>query len=128
MSLRTIAAADARLILEDAAGFAWPITVTSPAGVTAVLRGFTKDISQMIDPETGMLVASRSASVTLPIAALAAAGLPLPVGVPSKASKPWVIQFADTAGMIHTFIVAESRPDLTAGVVVCILEAYALAP
>ncbi len=126
MSLRAVAAADAKAIVEDPNGFAWPITVTSPAGATHVMLGLTKDIAATIDPETGIVVSGRSASVTLSLASLAALGLGMPKNVPEKTSKPWVVQFYDTAGLLHVFKVSDSMPDLTYGIVVCKLEAYKL--
>lgn len=122
-----LAAADARTILEDAAGFSWPLTVMSPAGNTAVIMGTTRDVAATIDPETGIVVTARSASCTMSIASLTAAGLGVPKGVAESSSKPWIVQFYDTAGVLHSFKVAEAQPDLTVGVVVCKLEAYRLA-
>ena len=124
MSLRAQAAADLLAIVEDAAGFGWPITVTNPAGTAADLTGLSADIGQMIDPETGIAVVGRKASVALAIASLTAAGLALPIGISSTASKPWRVTFNDLAGGTHEFKVSEAMPDRAIGVVTCILEAY----
>lgn len=124
MGLRELAAADNRSILEDTAGFGWPIRVTDPAGTVRDLVGVSTDVWQAIDPQTGTLVSGRTAEVTLSIAALTAAGLAMPKGVPDKSSKPWRVRFNDVAGAAYEFKVAEARPDLTLGCVLCILEAY----
>lgn len=126
MSLRLQAAADLASIMGDiTGGFGWLITVTTPAGLTAVITGFSTDIGESLDPETGMLVAGRKASVALPIASLVAAGITtLPVAVPGAQNKAWKLQFADIAGSPHTFTVKTSMPDRALGVVVCILELY----
>jgi len=125
VSLRDQAAADAKRILEDsAAGFGWPITVTAPDGSSASLKGFSTDVAQTIDPDTGMTVSGRTASVTLPIKALTDAGLALPRGIADQASKPWRVTFDDIHGTSHEFKVAESMPDRALGVVLCMLEAY----
>ncbi len=125
MNLALQAAADLIAIVGDsAAGFGWPITVTDPNQLTATLTGFRTDISQEINPETGQLVSGRTASVALPIASLALAGLGVPRGIADKTSRPWLITFSDLAGVPHTFKVSEARPDETLGLVVCMLEAW----
>jgi len=125
MGLREQAAADLKTILEDsAAGFGWPITVTDPAGTEAALVGYSTDISELVDPGTGLAVSGRHASIALALASLTAAGLGMPSGVANQHAKPWLVAFDDVAGNAHTFKVSESRPDRAIGVVVCILELY----
>lgn len=125
MNLRQQANADLEAILGDAsAGFGWAISVTSPAGVTAALTGFSTDIGHVLDPSTGTMVAGRRASVALSIAKLALAGLGIPRGVSDQSAKPWVVVFADIAGVTRTFKVTESMPDQAIGIVTCILESY----
>lgn len=124
MGLREQAAADNRAILEDTAGFGWPIRVTDPAGTVAELVGVSTDVFQAIDPGTGQIVSGRSAEVTLSIAALTAAGLGMPKGEADATKKPWRIRFNDVAGAAYEFAVAEARPDRTLGCVLCVLEAY----
>ena len=127
MGLRETAAADVGAILEDSVyGFGWPITVTDPDGNTAPLTGVSGDISQVIDPDTGIAVSGRLASAVLRISSLTAAGLGLPVGIADSAKKPWVVQFDDINGNAHTFKVQQSDPDRAVGVVVCLLEVYKL--
>jgi hypothetical protein len=126
MGLRDEQAAGAREFIEDAAaGFGWPIIVRDPEQRSAVLNGLARDISQIIDPQTGMVVTGREATVTLSIAALTAAGFStLPKAVAEGGRFPWVIRFNDTEGRRHTFAVREGRPNRTLGFVVCSLEAY----
>lgn len=125
MGLREQAAADLVTILEDTAdGFGWPITVTDPDQNSATLSGFSTDVSQTIDPQTGQLVSGRLASVALPIASLTAAGLGLPANVSDGSRNPWVIRFNDTAGTEHVWKVSEAMPDRALGVIVCLLEPY----
>lgn len=126
MSLRDLAEQDLGLILEDSAtGFGWPITLTDPAGLTDPgLVGFSDDIAQMIDPDTGELVNGRLASVALRISSLYAAGFALPRGVADEASKPWVVTFNDINGTAHTFKVRQANPDRALGMLVCVLEGY----
>lgn len=125
MSLRELAAADFRAFAEDATlGFGWPITVTGPEGASATLTGFSNDIHQVVDPSTGQMVAGRSASITLPIAALDAAGICEPKGIADTGVRPWVIRFSDSRGIEHVFKVSEAMPDRAIGAIVCTLETY----
>ncbi len=126
MNLRQIAEQDLGAILEDGAmGFGWPIQVTDPSGLSLPFTGFSDDISQIIDPDTGTAVSGRLISVALRISSLTAVGLALPVGIADSASKPWVIAFDDISGNPFTFKVAQSNPDRTLGLVTCLLELYA---
>jgi len=79
MSIRQLAESDLGAILEDSAmGFGWPITVTDPSGFSVGLIGFSDDISQVIDPDTGVAVSGRLATVALRISSLVLEGLGLP--------------------------------------------------
>ena len=82
MGLRQLAESDLGKILEDSdTGFGWPITVTNPTGDSGTLTGASGDISQIIDPDTGVAVSGRMAHVSLRISSLVAAGLPVPAGI-----------------------------------------------
>lgn len=122
MGLIAQAAIDARAILEDSAsGFGWPLVLTSPAGVVYNVTGFRTDVSEQVDPETQVVVASRQASVTISLAAL----VELPVAVAARNLRPWLVAFADvTTAEIHTFKVVEVLPDRALGVVLLRLEGY----
>lgn len=125
MGLREQAAADLKAILEDrTGGFGWDLTLTDPAGVSAALVGLSTDIGLTLDPDTGMAISGRRASVALRIASLTAAGLGIPTGISDQASKPWLVTFDDVDGGAHTFKVIEAQPDRAIGAVVCLLEAY----
>ncbi len=126
MGLREIAEMDLGVILEDETyGFGWPITVTDPSGTTVPdLIGFSDDISQVIDPDTGQAVSGRLASAVLRISSLVTAGLGLPRGIADSGSKPWIIQFDDINGNPFQFKVSQSNPDRALGIVSCILEVY----
>lgn len=125
--MRVLAEQDLGAILEDSTyGFGWSITITDPAGLSDTLTGFSDDISQVIDPDTGQLVSGRLASVAVRISSLLAAGFTLPRGVADSASKPWIVEFNDINGTAHTFKVRQPDPDRALGVLVCILEGYDL--
>ena len=128
MGLRSIAEIDLGIILEDDVyGFGWPITITNPDGLVKSLTGFSDDISQIIDPDTGQAVSGRLVSVSLRISSLTAAGfISLPVGIADSTSKPWLISFDDINGNTFMFKVSQSNPDRALGIVMCILELYIL--
>lgn len=127
MGLRAIAEQDLGTILEDGAfGFGWPITLTAPDGTVGALTGFSDDIAQVIDPDTGQAVSGRLASAALRIGHIEAVlpGKGVPVGVADAASKPWLVAFDDINGNSYTFKVAQSNPDRALGIVTLLLEIY----
>ena len=128
MGLRADAEKDLAFILEDdIRGGAFPVIVTDPAGFISVspLKGYTNDISQLIDPDTGQAVSGRLATVSLRISSLIAAGYTtLPENVSDATGKPWLIAFDDINGNSYTFKVSESNPDRAIGIVTCSLETY----
>lgn len=126
MSLRLQAEQDLAFILEgDAQGFRWEITVTDPTGTASSgLFGFSDDIAQVIDPDTGQAVSGRLASVAIRIAALTAQSLTLPEGIADASLKPWLVAFKDINDNDYTFKVTQSNPDRAIGLVTCLLEAY----
>ena len=127
MGLRDQAERDLGFILEDSAtGFGWPITLTTPNGSESTFTGFSDDIAQAIDPDTGQAVSGRLASVALRNALIfqELPGKGLPRGIADTGSKPWLVTFDDINGASYTFKVSESNPDRAIGLTVCILELY----
>lgn len=122
MGLRVQNEADLAESMEDEDDFGWPITVTDPNGVSQPLIGLSTDIMQIIDPDTGMVLKGRTASVALRISSLVFSSLP--EAVANSAAKPWRADFEDINGSPYTFKVKESSPDRAIGIVVCILETY----
>ena len=121
MSLAAIAAADLIRILN---GDGACVTLQAPDGRTAEFRANTQDISHAIDPQTGMIVSGRTATVAISQSDLRAMNM-APVGVADSKVKPWVVRFAETVGGAeHVFKVASTKPDRTIGVVILILESY----
>jgi len=125
MGLRSIAETDLAFILEDQTyGFGFPITVTDPFAASANMVGYSNDVSQLIDPDTGQVVSGRAASAVIRISSLTAAGLALPQGIADSGSKPWLIDFNDINGSAFKFKVSQSNPDRALGIVSCLLELY----
>ena len=125
MGLREQIAADTTWILTNEDDFGWPITLMDPSGKSESLIGFSDDISEVIDPQTGEVVSGRFATAVFSMATLTAAGFTsLPEGVMNTAGKPWLVVFDDVYGASHTFNVESSKPDRAMGVVVCHLGTY----
>lgn len=123
--LRELAEQDLGVILEDGVyGFGWSITVIDPNAVSGILTGFSNDIAQVIDPDTGQAVSGRLATAAIRISSLTAAGLGLPVGIEDPNNKPWQVRFNDINGNAYTFKVKDGNPDRALGLVVCVLELY----
>jgi hypothetical protein len=125
MGLLEVAAADlAAILADDVGGFAVSIAITDPQNNQATIKGFATDIGEVIDPETGVAVAGRKASVALPIRALRAAGFATdPCGVNDKSSRPWIFVFTLPTGDAQTFKVVKTMPDKL-GCLVCLLSEY----
>jgi len=125
MSLRVQAREDARSFLNERSEFGWPILVRNPSGLAVQLCGFSTDIGETIDPDTGQAVSGRRASVALHIADCMCSGLQdIPRGIADSGSKPWIVTFDDILGKPHDFKVLETLPDRAIGIVVCMLEIY----
>ena len=125
MGLREQAEADLGFILEDKdRGFGYEIILTDPSGTVRPLTGFSDDISQIIDPDTGVAVSGRLASVAIRTSTIIAAGLTLPRGVADSGVKPWLVKFNDINGNPFTFKVSQSSPDRAIGLITLMLELY----
>lgn len=126
MGIRELANRHNRAILNnEATGGGWRFVLTSPDGATAALTGWSNDISQIIDPDTGQAVSGRLATVTMHLEDLDAAGLSIPAGENFATEKPWLVQWFDLRGNSYTFKVTSADPDRTINNVTCILEAWA---
>jgi len=125
VGLRELAEADNRIILNDITfGFGYSISLENPEGIVTPLTGFSNDISQVIDPDTGVAVSGRLATAALNINDIIDAGSELPKGIADAGSKPWLFTFDDINGNAHTFKVSKSDPDRAIGMLICTLEFY----
>lgn len=127
MSLRDIAEADLAFIMEDDThGFGYPITLIDPDGIEyPELVGFSNDIAEMIDPDTGVAVSGRQASIALRQSTMIAQGIaPLPKAAKDYARLPWRVRFDSINGVTEIFKIAETFPDNSLGVVVYLLEGW----
>jgi len=126
VNLRAQAESDLNSILKDADnGFGWSIEFVSPAGDFVSLLGFSNDIGQAIDPETGQPVAGRTVTVSVPIKDFEDRGLSLPTGITQTNSRPWCVSFMELPGSQSrpvNFRVVNTLPDRGIGMLVCYLE------
>lgn len=125
MGIRELANRHNRAILNNSAtGGGWPFTITDPAGNTAALTGWSNDIAQVIDPDTGQAVSGRLATVTMHLQDLEAQGLAIPSGENFSNAKPWLVTWDDLRGNAYKFKISSADPDRTINNVTCILEAW----
>jgi len=122
MNLREIATNDLNVIMSI--DFGWVITIIDPTDISANITGYSNDISQVIDPDTGQIVSGRLATIAIPLRALANEGLSIPENKENSTEKPWRILFKDTDNNDYTFKVIGSNPDRALGIVTCELEIY----
>ena len=126
MGLREQAEADLGMIVEDRSfGWGWDIVLTNPEGKSEPMIGISQDISLAVDPDTGMLVSGRTATVALRISSIRAKGFPEnPKNIPEKNKRPWVVGFKDINGVPCLFKVIRSNPDGMIGCLTLVLETY----
>jgi len=94
--------------LEDADAWGWSIILTNPEFSTQEVTGQARNISMLIDIESGTEVQQEQASVTVRLSSVT-------IGEPEK---NWKVTVKDTAGNSRNFYVVEAYPDRTLGVVV----------
>ena len=124
MSLRDQAAKDFKKIVTNSNDFGWDTSITPPDGEPQPFYGLSTDIGQTIDPDTGMLVQGRKASVAVSLGDLNDAGFKIPTNIVNKSSKPWVVQFNAIECDGYAFKVEHTMPDRAIGSVVLLLTVY----
>ena len=124
VGLRQLANSDLQGIVKDSYGFAWPCTITSPAGTQVDFDCRSNDIGLTFDPGTGTAVSGRQASVAVLTSDLHNASFQTIKGQNDPAEKPWIVEFDDIDGNSGKFKVMHTFPDRTIGMMVMILEVY----
>lgn len=114
MDLHAIAEQDLATTLE---GNGQHVTITDPAGSSAAVIAISNDISQIIDPDTGVPVSGRNANAAFRISTLRAAGLGLPHGIEDGAVRPWLVDYVTVNGDTIRTKVLTSNPDRALGIV-----------
>ena len=121
-----IAQQDKAFTLKDSEfGFGTVITLTDPDLLSADVTGRANDIFLSIDPDTGVAVSGRSATIAVDMKELEDKGFSsLPANQTDKTKKPWIVEYTDQLSKSYTFKVLEGNPDRTLGIVLCTLEFY----
>ena len=129
MNLREIAAVDHAAILSDVSqGFAIPLTITNPAGVSVTLAGFASDVGEVVDPESGIPVIGRRATISFVQDPIVEAGLGPIVAIVDDNRRPWLASFADAHGVVRIYKITGVMPETDLGSLRCSLETYRLSP
>lgn len=102
--------------LEDPSLWGWSIELINLSGDSQKLYGQARNISMLVDIESGVEIQQEQSSVTVRLSSVN-------IGDPSK---NWKVNVADTAGNICKAYVVESFPDRTLGIVVLKLGALDL--
>ena len=126
MNFIQIAQQDKVFTLRDSVmGFGTVITITDPDLLSDTVTGRTNDINFAIDPNTGVPISGRTATIAIDMQELTEKGFTsLPVAQTDKTKKPWLVEYTDQLGNAHIFIVLEGNPDRTLGIVLCTLQFY----
>jgi len=122
MNLREVATTDLNNIITM--DFGVEILLTPPVGLTKTLTGYTNDIAQVIDPDTGQIISGRVMSIAVTLRSLSEQGLEIPRGEMDESSNPWLVQFMDPDLKEYLFKVLSSNPDRALGIVTCELEFF----
>lgn len=109
---------------DDQFGFGTSVNLTDPDLFAADVVCQTNDISFAIDPNTGVAVSGRTATVAIDMNELTAKGFSSLPSAQPKTAKPWIVEWTDQQGNTHTFTVLEANPDRTLGIVLCTLQFY----
>ena len=112
-----------RSVLTATSGFAVPIVLTDPEGTEHEISGIAADIGLTIDPDTGVMVHGRKATVAISLALLAELGLSIPEAQPDEDTRPWLVTWTPSTGPAQTMAVVGAIPDKL-GCVVLELSAY----
>lgn len=122
MNLRAVAQRDSQRILNGDASIM--LTITDPAGLAGTLTGWSNDIGFAIDPETGLAVSGRYATIAISMLDLIEKGLGIPTNISENDIDPWTVSLVNEHGEAFLFAVTAAQPDRTLGVVTCTLEVY----
>lgn len=110
MSLRDQALADAQFALENASDFGQDINLIAPDGTVTPMRGYTGDITELIEPDSGQIVTGRSIHVMLFINSLPPG--PRPVGIQDLNGIPWRVSFPNISSkVVKSYGVRATQPD-----------------
>lgn len=104
--------------------FAVNISFTNPAGdLTVIVRGLVSKHNLAIDTETGRPVNSRNIHLSVSESVLQDANYETRVNG-EISLKRHLVEWADASGIDYKYLVSETIPNETTGLIVCILSDY----
>lgn len=109
--------------MNDTTSFGVAMVLRNPDNETLEINGLENDIGLSIDPETGVAVAGRKASVAVSYQDLLDGGFELPENIPDDTETPWLVTWTPMSGGPQTMKIVGTIPDKL-GIVVLQLEAY----
>lgn len=125
MGLIDQAKKDIEQITSNSNEFGVSMTFTAPTSKTATVTGLHKKHHLGIDPEKGVAVNTKTASVSVSEKFLADAGYPVRNGNGVVDLKKHLVAVKDSTGTTETYIIEQWFPDETIGLIVCTLGTYA---
>lgn len=96
-------------VLDNVADFATAAILTAPDGTAFAISGLYQDIGLSIDPDTGLSVQARKATLVVSTLTLMQQGIVLPRGQDS--ALPWLVTLTPPTGSEITLAVQSAIPD-----------------
>lgn len=112
---------DVLRITTNPAEFGTPVFFTAPDTSTAVIVARTNKHHLSIDPETGGAVNAKKATLSIAEEALVLVGYKVRNAKNVVDLKGHIVSWADSTGLSAKYIIRETWPDETLGLIVCVL-------
>ena len=120
MSLYDRARKDNAKILGSSRGFTVPVVLTSPTGVEYSTRCFFVDVSNDINPQTGLMVVSRRVAITVSL--YDTDGVLVLTENPADTKGNWKATLTNIVGEEGTYLVNDPMIDRTLGSITMTLK------
>lgn len=115
---------DIEQITSNGDGFAVEMTFTAPTAEVVTIKGLHKKHHLGVNPETGVAVNSKSASVTFSEKFFTDQNYPVRNSRKVVDLKGHLVDVKDSTGELQRYIIKEWFPDETIGLIVCVLGDY----
>jgi len=122
MGILDLAKADAEKFVSDPDGFAVSAIFTSPDDDTATVSVLHTKHHMGVSPETGALINSRQAHITVAERLLSIENYPVRNSSGDVAIKKHKVDVKDSTGIVKKYFIMECYPDETLGLLTCLLE------
>lgn len=124
MGLIDQAKKDIEQITSNLDGFGVEMTLTAPTSQSITIKGLHKKHHLGIDPEKGVAVNTKTASVSFSEKFLTDQGYPVRNSKGVVDLKKHLVDVKDSTGNSEKYIIEQWFPDETIGLIVCILGTY----